>query len=381
MRTLFYILSVLVIILIGCSRKVDKSYFLRSNKQVITVTPSPKSDNLHQIVDSIKRQVLVPLETSHKSLISRISKIEFYNNHFYILDKASYSLMVFDKNGAFKFKISARGKGPKDFLVPSDFCIHPNDKSIVILDGELDKILFFDINNGTFQKSLNKIPPKFGAMSFLDEEIMIFQSFSRKNTCFYDVVKNNKIIGNFLPCPDGIPSIHIGTQFGFYNTKDGYLTKSIFNDTIYKVTTDSVYPKYYIDFGKNKFNTPSTRNFKEYIKTETQTVLSFNYYETDKFLEIDYIIDKKAYKAFYYPNTGDLIQGRQKTSDIKAVLLFGSISSFENCLISKISAHGVTELLKSVGFENFENSVSEEEYIKIANIKKDDNPVLVLNYF
>ena len=59
--------------------------------------------NMSSYFDSME---IIPLETRKDVLLGRISKIQEIDNHLFVLDKSiSKSVLVFDKKGAFLFRI------------------------------------------------------------------------------------------------------------------------------------------------------------------------------------------------------------------------------------------------------------------------------------
>lgn len=74
--------------------------------------------------DIITDYNVIPLETTNESLIGNIDKIVFHDNQFFILDQFKVrTIFVFSSTGKFMWKLSKFGKGPGEFIEPTDFCI------------------------------------------------------------------------------------------------------------------------------------------------------------------------------------------------------------------------------------------------------------------
>lgn len=88
----------------------------------------------------------VNLETTKESCFSRIRKIRYRNDLFFIMtSNGEEGLFLFSKQGEFVTKIKQIGKGEGEFLSVSDFNVLA-DGSIYIWDYKLDKLLIFNSN-------------------------------------------------------------------------------------------------------------------------------------------------------------------------------------------------------------------------------------------
>jgi len=84
------------------------------------------------IFDYFKHIELIPLETNENSLISRIAKVIFHQNRYYILN-GSRGVYVFDEDGRFILKIVRIGRGPGEYTSLSDMFINPFTGNIDLL--------------------------------------------------------------------------------------------------------------------------------------------------------------------------------------------------------------------------------------------------------
>ena len=58
----------------------------------------------------------IPLETTDNSLLGSVGKVLFRNNCFYVLDKMSGGVYVFDRMGKFLSSIVKPGEGPDEYI-------------------------------------------------------------------------------------------------------------------------------------------------------------------------------------------------------------------------------------------------------------------------
>lgn len=98
---------------------------------------SPSS--LVEVVD------FVPLQTSDESLLRGVNKIEYFNRHYYILDKTGAAVFVFDEAGTFVRRIGSRGNGPDEYPGIADFTIDREGGRIVILSDRQAKAYLYDL--------------------------------------------------------------------------------------------------------------------------------------------------------------------------------------------------------------------------------------------
>lgn len=100
------------------------------------------SINKYNISDIIKTITLIPLETNNDCLVGNIHKILATSEYFILFDKSyEKAIYLFHRNGKFHTKISRRGKGPGEYILPTDISINHYDKSLELLDLAQRKII------------------------------------------------------------------------------------------------------------------------------------------------------------------------------------------------------------------------------------------------
>lgn len=65
---------------------------------------------------NIENVEYIPLETTDSSLLGSVDKILFRNNCFYVLDKMSGGIYVFDRRGNFISSVMKHGEGPDEYI-------------------------------------------------------------------------------------------------------------------------------------------------------------------------------------------------------------------------------------------------------------------------
>ncbi len=78
-----------------------------------------------------KDERYIPLQTIEESLIGDIKKVIYRDGRFYINDRTSDKIVVFDNNGKYITNIDKKGRGPNEYLKIDDFCVDNNMNVIV----------------------------------------------------------------------------------------------------------------------------------------------------------------------------------------------------------------------------------------------------------
>lgn len=110
-------------------------------------------------------------DSGGKASFGRTDKVRIINDYIYILDERLRTLAVYDTGGQFVTIVGKRGQGPSEFVNISDFDVDSLG-NICILDGRLDKVLFYNMN---FQFSYEKkLLFEADILQFLDGKHLMF---------------------------------------------------------------------------------------------------------------------------------------------------------------------------------------------------------------
>lgn len=88
---------------------------------------------------------MVKLESTERSLVGEIERIDHVGNLFLILDKKKTGVFIFKKDGTFVGKIFPMGKGPLELSQITDFSYNHKKNRIDVYDFLKKKMLFFDL--------------------------------------------------------------------------------------------------------------------------------------------------------------------------------------------------------------------------------------------
>ena len=248
-KSIFIIL--VVIYCVSCSTKDE------NHPETIQLSIDDFEDKV-LFSDYFKLSEIIYLETSDKSLIGEIDKIMVIDNNIYILDGTTNSLLSFNREGDFLYKIDKQGKGPGEYLHLGDIIYDCKNNLLLLLDTYRHRLLKYD-RRGDFVSAEMKSKFPIYEMKLIDNSRMLYFSNSSNNIicngkdfCYnLFIEKNNKII--YKGCP--FPKEFKGRSYGikYHNTlissnKQVYLLEP-FSNIIYSYKTDSLYSKYEIDFG------------------------------------------------------------------------------------------------------------------------------------
>jgi hypothetical protein len=114
-----------------------------SNHIVLDIKlPPPNQFDFKDVFDSIQ---VVPLELSENSTLYYCEKALMYKSKYYIFDRKTQCIYVFDGFGHYLYNSSdKRGGGPEDYLSITDFDIDNNTGDIYLLSASSLKLMIYD---------------------------------------------------------------------------------------------------------------------------------------------------------------------------------------------------------------------------------------------
>ena len=208
---------------------------------------------LSDISESIQ---LIPLETNDSVLVGRISGIKLEGDKLYI--HASNGLFVFNKNGKFLNTIGSKGRGPKEYLYLSE--VFPKNDIVWLVDDTGKRVLKY-ADSGTFLEGFDFIK-KHRFMNYYHSEGDTFIAFlpdlGQTNTDIMLAFFNaTGLIDSVLyrnPAPEGSTMVMMYNEITFINYGSQIKCKYMFNDTIYQIRNNQLYPDMVLSLGAGKAN-------------------------------------------------------------------------------------------------------------------------------
>lgn len=246
MKPIYLLLSI-ILGCMSCNKKSD-------NRDVEVEVVDINLERMHEILSDtiIESLTLIPLETNENCLITHVSKIKKYGDKVYVFDGKIGEILIFNMYGDFLDKVSHKGKGHGEYVMISDFDVHPQSGNIYVRDGMTGKILVFHGNK--FLKDLN---PSFGAdlysFCFLDENNIVFDnqlSRPKKGWGYQMIFTDNKfnVIDKKIPYEKFI-SLRMSPISPFSHVGDRVSYQPVYKDTIFHIEGSKLIPRYKLDFG------------------------------------------------------------------------------------------------------------------------------------
>ncbi|MFO8067456.1 MAG: 6-bladed beta-propeller [Bacteroidales bacterium] len=395
------IIFIIILLVQSCGRNNEKIITHTSTSHYPVAYPykinvseaydNPTNITLSSFADSID---YIPLETKPECLIKVIKDVEITSDYIFI--SQSNSIYKFDIEGKFLMQIGSHGNGPGEYAYIYSIRLNRNTKTIYVLDGMGKKVLKYDYNGkflGSFKpgelfSAFLSIEPNLFVFHYPDVPIehdiadyLLFFTDSLGNFQSKFVRKDNILAEQF---------VGIG-QYNLYNIDNNVYFKDLHNDTILRVTPDTLTAHAVFEFGKYKLdkNVPTTTEMQKELE---KYLLVINVIESPKniFIKFSNGYGRKYFAGLYNKESGKLKISRDpsiKTTIFKNDLDGGpnffpdNYDERLNRLIGFTTAFRLKKHLESTEFINKEVSrlILKEKLIKLkTRINENDNPIIIL---
>ncbi len=375
-----------LLVFIICFTVSCTSNFQVRDYPVLNVSLADTRISISDIFESIE---LIPLETSRTSLIKDIEKIRFFEDKCYVFDKSQAVLFIFDYQGKYLDKIDKIGKGPGEYSYIYDFYLDTIHKKIEMLS-PFGTILYYNFD-GIFEKQV-KLPNKpsnYNQMEHLDDQNIIFWSLVLDNEdgLYVISVPTGSKVCSFFGEDNQI--INTYASHVFHNDSKGniYFMRPFLNE-VYQVSCNGLKVAYSWDFGKQ------TNNIKKYKFPKHKDPFELNE-NTERFYKS--LMNGEIPNVFYHfmiQDQNDLYYYAylRFESDRKKHLFYNR-NTYEYCLFEKTSEgiaidkpllmtneYLITEF-NIVSKDAISPYLSNDDKIKLANLKEENNPCLIKYVF
>lgn len=324
---------------------------------------------------------IIPLETNENSLIMDVSKVIYFNNKYFVLDRKNWTIFIFDNIGNFCSKISNKGSGPNQYINIDDFEIYKKNNSIVLLSAFNKTLYEYDLDGNFITKNeLPNLSRSYKSFNFINNDTLVFFTFDQKNRIKFISKTENSIIRETFPEKDNMLNNFSRYEFPFEN----YFIRSADN-TVYIITQDcQLIESHTWDFGKLNNSSIQITAMEKVSLNDSQMYGSkiwnsevINYIfatqsKTPNFFYTQIWRKNKLVNIFYNPTTKKEYVFEKTAEGARFFPLFWR----ENYVIG---IH--IEELGSLD-ETIPNTILDEKNIKIKEqLDEYDNPVLIKYYF
>lgn len=302
--SLFFLLGV-----VSCNGGIESMQSVQS----INV-PTDRNDSSVVFDSLFKKNRYVILETTAESLIRKVGKVAVYKGDIYILDTREKQLLIFDKEGKFKHKISHMGQGPEEYLSLTDFTI--KEDQLILLDRVGAKLLFYSMDDslasiqriekaqsvfvlGNGKYALNA---ELGAADYTaDKEYYSYVYYEDSKPIYRHVAYNKELCGLSFSLSEG--------GNGFYHYADSLFAVFPFNDTIYSVNKQSGFlsPYLSIKIGDEKIKIDDSKLRIKELRDGGISTSVFSFYKLGDLTLFSYYFNNKNRKYTIVDGRGSIL--------------------------------------------------------------------------
>lgn len=353
------------------------------------------TDEKMRLSDAVCEVEYINLETTDQSLLPPILRVEVFDENIFVSEKILESVYMFSRKGEFIHKLGRIGQGPGEYVLGRSFSC--NDSLIFIQTNWLGKIRVYNWRDNTYKNDILNTEQVGDVYTLSNNTVCALFGGVLVDYVFTALVMTNQgdTISYLRPDLD-IESLKKISKNALANGTCAWQTKETLNvyefnnDTIYKITSSGIFPRYILNLGKFKMPEITFYNHKIRFKEEPNyfTVRSFT--ESKDFLYIYFNYKKQDWYAQY-----DKMNGKTKFWQLRCDPDYGSgfyndidggpLVYFRHIkgdyLWRTIDYELAKDYLTKEHFSSMEAKFPEKqaELIKlIGGLKEDDNPILAI---
>lgn len=301
------IIALLGFLIISCSNN--------SQKEECLIVPSINLDSLiNTCLDTSFYETLksIPLETEKSSVITNIDGIKISKDTIYILDKRNNSILLFNLDGNFLYKINQTGRGPGEYYAIMDFFII--DNQIYLLDVK-ERFLIFS-TKGDFINTI-KLPFRARYCEYISDSKIVFQDISFDDKLKYSIGVYDLEKEDFMNTIEVIENINDDTypfirHKHLFKSSGGLYYNNDYSNIVYKIDTVNIKPFFQfssktfpsvsevLSFNKNPLdrqNIDYKRVFYLSDILENKETITFSFFQNASFRVI-YNKEKNSFSCF-----------------------------------------------------------------------------------
>ncbi len=363
-------------VLFSCKENIKKS----SDITDIVIDPSDIKESYDINEDYAGDIELIPLETTDESLIARISKVIFSNGKYYILDRKSSSVLLFDSKGKYLSKLSKKGQGPDEYTRLNSFTV-VND-TLWVSDDNRRLLIGYDKDFKMIKRINLWEHISADHIAYSKEHILLadnWSGFKDKNIQLgmYDI-KNDKVEGLlYVPkISNKVAMFKKPSQLSLYRGTDLFIYS--YCDSIFQIEDHKAIPKYKLAF-KERYK-DLKYSIEEIMAPKNKDIIKGlqDIKQMGEYILLGYADNRKFVTAMYNKKNNKSQVYRHLTNSN-----YGNIKLYQySCYIGDeylISFYESNKFKKSIpNLDKIKNSEYKDRLNKvISSLKPDDNPVLV----
>lgn len=373
---------IICLLIMGCINEKPNSIL------TIDVEKAMQSTDEINCSDFISGFEYVKLETNSNCLIGERPTVHLLSDN--IIIQTNLECLIFERNtGKFKYKIGRRGKGPGEYNKTMRL-VNPIDETI-FLRGWGNEILEFSETNELLR---SHHLPNYDNSFTTPSMPTVFTIHKNCLICYFSNItgKEQKLImalnldSNQLEFI--VPNTHItdnkrlsiSTGEAWFNSyNDNFLFKEIYNDTVYELKNEQLFPHMILNTGKFLF---SYQMNGEGGFSQTEYITILNFFESDVIVCFQYLINRKLYFGLYSKESRNLI-----VSDMERGLI-NNIDGFVNFKpIFNLNDKNIVGIVDAYDIVNWFSGNTEKmgnlspNLKELENVKENDNPIIMIATF
>ncbi|MFC3415630.1 6-bladed beta-propeller [Algoriphagus hitonicola] len=262
---------------------------------------SPHTENLNDVFSEFG---IIPLELHPEAQLVEIDKLLVTDSHYFVLDRSSAVIFVFDKKGEFSNKLDAFGEGPGEYLAISDFNINPFNGNLEVLSP--DGVLIVYDSDFTFldEFSLEGLS-SFQYFNYLNEDLIALNTLDHRNPApviLWSRIQRKLFKEVYLPLHELEKHHLVFMEDIFFRSANSLFICTRFANEVYQITEDSLLLKKQFDFGKYNFPTDQIKAdeaekyyhdfFSEQIQSAFGSIKKYN--ESDRSVVFQFSLEGKT---------------------------------------------------------------------------------------
>jgi len=210
---------------------------------------------LSQIASDVE---YIVLETREDCMVRPVVRYYFTDSIIFI--RNFDHILKFSRNGKFIQRIGTSGRGPGEIDLIRNLSFLPDKKSLVVQKNYQRELLFFSLT-GELVKTLDYEPNIESFKILPDGNFLTYESgASGTEDVMFCIMNENwdtlSTIKNYTKWTSTPSSMQIMIGYPvfepYYFSQNKYHLKSMYNDTVYKISSDKIKPEYLINLGKYK---------------------------------------------------------------------------------------------------------------------------------
>ena len=210
------------------------------------------------MVDSIVEKIdYVKLGETGDVLIGKVTDLLITPDHIIVGDtRQAKAVFIFDRAGNSQAVISRLGRGPQEYVDLRTIFLTPDQQAIGIVDNSMKKLLYFDLQGNFIKKQ--DLPFSCNGIEFLNDKTMMLvsdgwadklpalETYPNKKDLLFFTDTTLQIQSSAIVNPFDVNKFYYAPVYKKKFDDRIYVGKAL-GDTIYQVTADEIFPRYWID--------------------------------------------------------------------------------------------------------------------------------------